>query len=62
MWSLRGPCRGVIRKTIETIKSVLSVCEEKGRRELLLREDLSAQDEESPLLEAVIRELLVKTQ
>jgi hypothetical protein len=38
-------------------------CEEEYSvgKELLFREDLSAEDEESPLLEAVTRDRLVKT-
>jgi hypothetical protein len=62
---LCGPCRGVIRKTTGTIKSVLYGSlrrREAVGREPPFREDLSAEAEESLLLEAVIREGLMKTQ
>jgi hypothetical protein len=54
---LCGPCRDV---TTEEVRSLVS--EKSVRRELPFREDLSAEAEESPLLEAVTRERLVKTQ
>jgi hypothetical protein len=47
---LRGPRRGVIKKRIEATSSVLESW----------RNDLSTEVEESPLLEAVARERLVK--
>jgi hypothetical protein len=51
---LRGPCRGVVRKTVGATKSVLY--------ERLWRGDLNAEAEESPLLEIVARERLVNSQ
>jgi hypothetical protein len=60
---LRRQCREVIRKTAGAIKSVLyGSLKKSDRREPPFREDLSSEGEESPLLEAVTRERLVKTQ
>jgi hypothetical protein len=60
-----GRAMGVIRKTFGATNSVLygSLCRrESVGRESPFREDFSEEAEESPLLEVVTRERLVKTQ
>jgi hypothetical protein len=56
-------CRGVIRKTIGSISSpfCVGVCEENGSvgREPPFSEEMNAEAEESPLLEADTRKRLV---
>jgi hypothetical protein len=62
---LRGPCRRAIRKTSGATKKILHGLvlriEVIGKKQPF-RDDLNAEVEESPLLEAVTRERLVKTQ
>jgi hypothetical protein len=62
---LLGPCKGVIRKITGATESVLYRSlwrKEAVGREPPFRKDLSAEAEGFPLLEAVARERLVKTQ
>jgi hypothetical protein len=54
---LRGPCQGVMGNQVISVRE----SEESVGREPSLREDLSAEAEESQLLEAVTRERLVNT-
>jgi hypothetical protein len=62
---LLGSCQGVIWKTVGATESVLyGRLKREGTvgRKLPFRKDLSAEAEKSPLLVAVDRERLVKTQ
>jgi hypothetical protein len=60
---LLGPCKGVILKTVGTTESVLygSLWSKDAVVRWSPFRDLNAQTEESPLLEAVTRERMVKT-